>query len=65
MYSANSFCTRLYFIRFMATHPSPYKDKDKEKDKEEDNEDYPTFLINSSKLDISRVMEVGSLGVGK
>ena len=45
----------------MSTHPPPGKDKDKE----EDDEDDMTLFINSAKFDISRVTEVGSLGVGK
>ena len=61
LYSANPLCTRLCFIRFMSTHPTP----DKEKDKEEGDEDDLTLLINSANFDIGRVMEVGSLGVGK
>ena len=45
---------------FMSTHP-PHN---KYKDKEEYDEDDLTLLINSSKLDIGRATEVGSLGVG-
>ena len=63
--SAKPLCNRLCFIRFMYTHPTPDKDKDKDKYKEEDNGDDLTLLINSSKFDIGRVTEVGSLGVGK
>ena len=61
MYSANPLSTRLFFIRFMSTHPPTNKDKYKE----EDDEDDLTLLINSDKLDIGRATEVGSLGVGK
>ena len=60
LYSANPLSTRLCFIRFMYTYPPPNKDKDKE----EDDEDDLTLLIKISKFDISRVTEVGSLGVG-
>ena len=51
----------------MSTHPPPGKDNDndKDKDKEEDYEDDLTLLITSEKIDIGRVTEVGSLGVGK
>ena len=63
LYSANPLCTRLCFIRFMSAHPLP--DKEKYKDKEEDDEDDLTLLINSSNFGIGRVIEVGSLGVGK
>ena len=35
------------------------------KDKEEDDENDLTLLINSANFDIGRVMEVGSLGLGK
>ena len=45
----------------MSTHPHPAKYKDRE----EDNKDDLTLLINSSKVDIGRVPEVVSLGVGK
>ena len=61
LYSANPLSTRLCFIRFMSTHPPHNKDKEKE----EDDEDDLTLLINSSKFDIGRATEVGSLGVGK
>ena len=57
LYSDNSLCTRLCFIRY--PHPPP------EKDKEEDDKDDLTLLINSTKFDIGRVTEVGSFGVGK
>ena len=51
----------------MSTPHPPDKDKDKYKDKckEEDYEDDLTLLINSSNFNIGRVMEVGSLVVGK
>ena len=61
LYLANPLCTRLCFIRFMSTHPPP----DKDKDKEEDEKDDLTLLINSSKFDIVRAAEVGSLLLGK
>ena len=49
----------------LPTPKLPTPDKDKDKDKEEDDKDDMTLLINSAKLDIVRVTEVGSLGVGK
>ena len=50
LYSANPLYTRLFFIRFISTHPPPNKDKDKE----EDDEDDVKLLINSAKFDIGR-----------
>ena len=61
LYFANPLCIRLCFIRFMSTHPP----LDKDNYKEEDYGDNLTFLINSAKFDIGRVMEVDSLGGGK
>ena len=43
-------------------HPPTF---DKYKDKEEDEKDDLTLLINLANFDISRVTEVGSLGLGK
>ena len=54
----------LYQVVLHKVHVHP-PTPDKDKDKEEDDEDDLTLLINSAKFDISRVTEVGILGVGK
>ena len=54
-------------IHKVHVHPPTPTDKEKEKEnsKEEDGEDDLTLLITLANLDIGRVMDVGSLGVGK